>query len=222
MKADAGEHVQASLPSLWAGRNEERKDKREHFEQEALSQTGSLYRYATWLVRDRALAEDVVQETLLKAWCSWHTYRPGSDIRAWLATILRHTFIRQRRKEQRELASIPFYDVERFSNGCGDPRTHRAAASHEDALDGELMRAVNALPRKFRQVVVLRHLKQLSVKGISQVTGTPIGTVKSRLFRAHALLRNRLYRYAAAAGFLRGRRERVHATDGRASGEANR
>ncbi|MBI2402602.1 MAG: hypothetical protein HYV20_07680 [Gemmatimonadetes bacterium] len=140
MKADAGEHVQASLPSLWAGRNEERKDKREHFEQEALSQTGSLYRYATWLVRDRALAEDVVQETLLKAWCSWHTYRPGSDIRAWLATILRHTFIRQRRKEQRELASIPFYDVERFSNGCGDPRTHRAAASHEDALDGELMR----------------------------------------------------------------------------------
>jgi len=203
--------MQASPSFQCGGRDEARPDSQVRFEREALSQTSSLYRYATWLVRDRALAEDLVQETLLKAWCSWHTYRPGSDIRAWLATILRHTFIRQRRKEQRELQSHRLHHVERSSTGRTGRGAEGAVASLEDALDAELTRTVKTLPRKFRQAVVLRHFKQLSLERISQVTGAPVGTVKSRLFRAHAMLRNRLHRYATAAGFLRGRRERVHA-----------
>lgn len=195
--------------------HEARPDQQAQFEREALPQAASLYRYASFLTRNPVLAEDLVQETLLKAWRSWHTYRPGSDIGAWLATILRHTLSRQRRKDQRELQSMKLHQAEQLFNRGAAQVEHPVVALLEDAIDAELMRAINALPRNLRPVVVLRDLKQLSVRGIAQVTGAPIGTVKSRLFRAHRMLRNRVRCHAAASGWLRGRGECHHAADGR-------
>lgn len=171
-----------------------RIDKASTFELEALPHLDTVYRVALRLSGDPVQAEDLVQETMLKAYRAWDQYRLGTNVRAWLLTILRNeTFmLHRRRKRARDaLESRQIEGVTVFQSGWADPENHFL---HQLVAD-DVIHAIDALPAEFREAVVLRHVEDLSYEEIAQVTGVQIGTVKSRLFRGRRLLKRRLRDY---------------------------
>jgi RNA polymerase sigma factor (sigma-70 family) len=158
------------------------------FEQSVLPHLGAAYNLARWLLRDPADAEDVVQESYLRAFRFFGGYH-GGDIRAWLLTIVRnttYTWLQQNRS--RELAE-PFNDeVEEIQDDALDPETLVIQSAGVEAL----REALNQLPIEFREVIVLREFEELSYKEISAIAEIPIGTVMSRLARARRRLREQL------------------------------
>lgn len=180
------------------------EDKASAFEHEALPQLDILYRVALRLAGEPAEAEDLVQQAMLKAYHAWGRYQPGTNIRAWLLTILRNEAFmahRRRKRTRRALESgkIEWADFERgYEN---DPES-RFFDRH---VDDEIVRAVDSLPVEFREAVVLRYVESLSYAEIAQITGVRIGTVKSRLFRARQILKRQLQDYAARMEYVRPR-----------------
>lgn len=170
------------------------------FEREALPQLDFLYRFGLHLSGDPAAAEDLAQETMLKAWRAWHTYAPGSDVRAWLGTILRNTYINHFRRRQREV-DLPDGDYSVFLR---DPASLDAEGNFFDKLiDDEVCGAITRLPEPFRETLVLSDVEGFSYDQIAVTTGVPIGTVKSRLFRGRQVLQRELYDYAVEMGYIR-------------------
>lgn len=170
------------------------------FADEALPHLDLLFRVAVRLTGDPAAAEDLVQETMLKAIRGWSSFRPGSNARAWLVTILRNQFIngwrqRSRGPTQVDLEAVP----ELPDTATPDPE----ATFFDDLLDDEIVRALAELPDDFRAVVVLSDLEGLPYAEVAEALDIPVGTVKSRLFRARRILQHRLRRYAIEAGVLR-------------------
>jgi RNA polymerase sigma-70 factor, ECF subfamily len=180
------------------------------FAEEALPWLDAVYRFALRLTAgDVAEAEDLAQDTFLRAYRHWHTYRPGTSARAWLFTITRNTFLRRleraaRRPETPE--SDVGHDVAAVSPtdifGAGVPAPDRSF--FDSFIDEEVIAAVEALPPEFREVVVLSDVEGLSYAEIVEVTGLPLGTVKSRLFRGRRQLQRALYDYARDMGLVRG------------------
>ena len=176
------------------------------FEREALPWLDDVYRFALSLTRDEADADDVTQETFLRAYRSWHTFQPGSDARRWLFTICRNVFLRSRERERHKL------DVE-----DGDLETLAAIREHatlDDATASALTRidlgpaiqaALDRLQEPFRSAVILVDVEDLSYETASEILGVPIGTVRSRLFRGRRLLQQMLVTYAHDAGFATAR-----------------
>lgn len=173
----------------------------ETFEAEVLPHLESLFRLAMWRVRDRATAEDLVQETLTAALKSFHRYEPGTNIRAWLFTIMWHTETKRRRK----LARVHFVSEE-------DERISETVAYTEPTPQGltdeEVLGALGRIPAHYKQVVVLADVEDLSYKEIAAALHIPLGTVMSRLSRGRKLLRHELADYASTYG-IKGAR-RVH------------
>jgi RNA polymerase sigma-70 factor, ECF subfamily len=173
------------------------------FAREALPWLDDVYRFALSLTRDAADADDVVQDTFLRAYRSWHTYLPGSDCRRWLFTICRNAFLRSRERERHQV------DLE-----DGDVEAIASVAVHvqavRDGADGALTRidlapalsdALGQLHEPFRSAVVLVDVEDQSYEAASEILGVPIGTVRSRLFRGRRILQEMLLTYAADAGF---------------------
>jgi len=158
------------------------------FEQSVLPHLGAAYNLARWLLRNPADAEDVVQESYLRAFRFFGGYR-GGDIRAWLLTIVRnttYTWLQQNRS--REFAE-PFNDeVEEIQDDALDPETLVIQSAGVEAL----RKALNQLPIEFREIIVLREFEELSYKEISAIAEIPIGTVMSRLARARRRLQEQL------------------------------
>jgi len=182
------------------------RDRTREFEEVALVHLDVLYRSALRLTHDRAEAEDLVQETCLRAFRSFHRFNPGTNCRAWLLTILRHLFLNWIRQNRREVLEG---DAEGWESGAEGPATAAPAENPEEqflqtVLHGDVDRALKALPIHFREAVVLADLEGLSYKEISQIVGCPIGTVMSRLSRGRQLLRQALARYAREHGYVRG------------------
>jgi RNA polymerase sigma-70 factor, ECF subfamily len=175
---------------------------RAHFEQEALVHLDALYSFALKLARARDEAEDLVSETVLRAFERWEQYRLGTNIRAWLFTILYHLFVsRKRRIDARE---VPESDTgpgrsTRDAVGDADPE----AAFYDSFLDDEIVRAIDSLPDEYRTAVVLSDIEDLRYAEISKILGIPEGTVKSRLFRGRRLLQRKLRGYAEAMGYVK-------------------
>jgi len=175
---------------------------RAHFEQEALVHLDALYSFALKLSRARDEAEDLVSETVLRAFERWEQYRLGTNIRAWLFTILYHLFVsRKRRIDARE---VPESDTgpgrsTRDAVGDADPE----AAFYDSFLDDELVRAIDSRPDESRTEVVLSDIEDLRYAEISKILGIPEGTVKSRLFRGRRLLQRKLRGYAEAMGYVK-------------------
>ncbi len=173
------------------------------FAREALPYMDDVYRFAYSLSRNTADAEDLVQETYLRAFRSWHTFQPGSDARRWLFTICRNAFLRSREKRRHEV------EVEE-----GDAESLASLAAPEDArrdgleqllsrvdLAPALQRALDELPEPFRSTVMLVDVEDQSYDAASEVLGVPVGTVRSRLFRGRRQLQEKLREYARDAGF---------------------
>ena len=161
------------------------------FEAGVLGHLDPLFNLAMWMARDRAQAEDLVQEACLRALRFRHQFQPGTNLRAWLFQILRSVFITQYRR--RERAGHPV-DLEALEGQGGNPVATRGAGAEPFArvdIDG----ALEQLPEEYRTVVVLADIEGLTMAEVAMAMSCPVGTVKSRLFRARALLQKMLAEY---------------------------
>ena len=178
---------------------------RAQFEAEALVHLDALYAFALKLTRARADAEDLVSDTVLRALERWGQYRLGTNIRAWLFTILYHLFVsRKRRIDAREVPAAETGDDGRPARepvGETDPE----GRFYDSFLDEEITDSIEALPEEYRSAVVLSDLHGLAYAEIAALLGIPEGTVKSRLFRGRRLLQKKLAGYAVEMGYIRAR-----------------
>lgn len=172
---------------------------REQFSAEAIPHLDLLYRVGLRLTGDPAAAEDLVQETMLKALRAWSSFRPGSNARAWLVTILRNQFINGYRKRKRAPARV---DVEAIPEIADPDRPDPEGDFFAAIVDDEVIEAIEALSDDFREVVLLSDLEGLPYAEVAATLSIPIGTVKSRLFRARRILKGRLRRYAVESGLI--------------------
>jgi RNA polymerase sigma-70 factor (ECF subfamily) len=179
--------------------------RREVFEREALPHLDTVYRVALRLAGDPHDADDLVQETLLRALRGWHQYRPGTNIRAWLLTILQHAFINRYRRDRRRGEVADVHEIEPFTAFPDAPDTDPEDDFFAQIVDDQVLRAIDALPPDYREVLVLSDLEGLPYAEIAGIVGAPVGTVKSRLFRARRHLQRQLYDYAVEAGVIRRR-----------------
>jgi RNA polymerase sigma-70 factor (ECF subfamily) len=177
-------------------------ERRSRFEREAMTHLDALYAFALKLARSRDDAEDLVGDTILRAFERWDQYRLGTNIRAWLFTILYHVFVsRKRRIDAREVHAPDDADGWSAFEAVGevDPE----GRFYESFLDDEITRAIDALPDEYRTAVVLSDLHELRYAEIAEILGVPEGTVKSRLFRGRRLLQKKLVDYAVEMNYIR-------------------
>ena len=180
----------------------ERIERRRQFEVEALRHLDALYSFALKLARARDDAEDLVSDTLLRAFERWEQYRLGTNIRAWLFTILYHVFVsRKRRIDAREVPAHEGDDGWSAHEAVGEADPE--GRFYDSFLDDEITRAIDALPDEYRSAVILSDLQGLRYAEIAEILGIPEGTVKSRLFRGRRILQKRLVDYAVEMGYVR-------------------
>lgn len=179
--------------------------RKQEFDRDAMTHLDSLYGAALRMTRQPAEAEDLVQETVMRAWQKWHQFRQGTNCRAWMLRILTNTFINhcRRRAKEREILTAErggrlgarFFSRE-SSRAWADPEHGYAQRTLSPAVES----ALAELRPEFRAVVVLADLQELSYREIAHIIDCPIGTVMSRLFRARRALRERLETHAASYG----------------------
>jgi len=172
------------------------------FDAEALPHLDALYRVALRLTGDESQAEDLVQDTMLKAYRSWRQYRPGTNAKGWLLTILRNTFINDYRRRKLEPVATDLEAVEPHAIYRAVEDVDPEGAFFSKIVDEKVLEAVDALPAEFREVLVLSDMEGLRYGEIAEALQVPVGTVKSRLFRARRLLQARLYDYAVETGII--------------------
>ncbi len=162
------------------------------FARQALQHLDALYNFAVYLTRNPPEADDLVQETYLRAFRFSHRFEPGTHLRAWLFQILRNTFLTFYRVREREVAvaedGVPDWD---------EPMFHDAPEGSSSAMEAhtDLERALSRLPEEFRSVLLLAEVEGMPLEDVARVMGCPVGTVKSRIFRAKERLRALLADY---------------------------
>ena len=179
--------------------------KRASFEREALTHLDMLYRVALRLSGNPADAQDLVQETMLRAYRSWEQYTAGTNAKGWLLTILRNLFINEYRRRSRHPETVDVDTIEPFAVFPEIQDEDPQATFFDRIVDDEVLRALDGLPEVFREAVMLSDVEGLNYEEIASVLGVPVGTVKSRLFRGRRLLQARLYDYAVSMGYIKGR-----------------
>jgi RNA polymerase sigma-70 factor, ECF subfamily len=169
----------------------------------ALVHLDALYHTALRLTRNRAEAEDVVQEAFLRALRSFHRFNPGTNCRAWLVTILRNVFLNRVRTQGREVLETEMGGLD-HAEMTMETHVDRNPEEHflQTMLHGDVDRALTTLPLAFREAVMLVDIEGLTYREVAEVVGCPIGTVMSRLSRGRGLLRRALGRFAREHGYV--------------------
>lgn len=188
----------------------EEPTRREEFDREILPHLDVVYRFALRLAGSADAAEDLVQETFLRAWRSFAQYRPGTRAKSWLFTICRNVFLRQVERGRRQSEVIET-ESPRATAGEGDVANPLWSEARDtdpegrffDAIvDDRVLEAIDALPEEYRTAVVLSDLEGLNYQEIADLMEVPVGTVKSRLFRGRRRLQGALFEYAREMGYF--------------------
>ena len=192
-----------------AQQREHTAEDRERFEAMVSEHLDGLFGASFRLTRNRTRAEDLLQETFLRAWRSFHTFRPGTNVRAWLYRILMNAYIDGYRKSEREPEVVDQEDVDEFYlySKVHESEDYRRAGNPEEVLlnnlmDADVKGALQSLPETFRNVVILADIEGFSYKEIAEILGIPIGTVMSRLHRGRRQLQVKLWEYARRAHYV--------------------
>jgi RNA polymerase sigma-70 factor (ECF subfamily) len=181
---------------------------RARFAELAMEHMPSLYTAALRMTRNAADAEDLVQETFLKAYRSFDRFEEGTNLRAWLYKILTNTFINSYRAAKRRPEKADVEDVEDLYlyRRLAPPQGALGQSAEEEVLeritDDEVKQAIESLPEAFRIAVLLADVEGFSYKEIAEITEVPIGTVMSRIHRGRRALQKALLEYAAAEGLV--------------------
>ncbi len=180
------------------------------FADEAMQYAPQLYAAAMRMTRNRADAEDLVQETYLKGYRSFHTFQEGTNLRAWLFRILTNTYINKYRKQQRSFDESDLGDIEDLYlyKRMGTFEDASIGRSAEESLmamlpDEEVKQALEELPENFRLPVILADVEGFAYKEIAEILDIPIGTVMSRLHRGRKAMQKTLHDYAVERGLRR-------------------
>lgn len=172
------------------GRSSRNGEARPGFESDALNHLDSLYGTALRLTRNEADAQDLVQDTYVKAFRSAKQFKPGTNLKAWLFTILHNTFRNRRRDSGRDPVDV---DSDRVDLAAPvDPAATPEEQLIRDAMGPDLQEALDALPEAFREAVWLRDVEEFAYAQIAEMLGVPVGTVMSRISRGRRMLYERL------------------------------
>jgi len=182
---------------------------KEQFTTDAMQYAPQLFSTALRMTRSRSDAEDLVQETYIKGWRSFHTFQEGTNLRAWLFRIMTNTYINKYNAKKRKGTEVELDDVEELFlyKRLGSIDQSQLSSSAEDQMlelftDDEVKNALEELPEDFRVPVLLSDVDGFSYKEISEMLEIPIGTVMSRLHRGRKAMQKMLYEYARERGLI--------------------
>ena len=182
---------------------------KDQFTSDAMQYAPQLFSTALRMTRNRIDAEDLVQETYIKGWRSFHTFQEGTNLRAWLFRIMTNTYINKYNAQKRKGTEVELDDVEELFlyKRLGSIDQSQLSSSAEDQMldlftDDEVKNALEELPEDFRIPVLLSDVDGFSYKEIAEMLEIPIGTVMSRLHRGRKAMQKMLYEYARDKGLI--------------------
>jgi RNA polymerase sigma-70 factor (ECF subfamily) len=186
---------------------------RNRFEEEALPLLDSLYAGALRMTRNPSDAEDLVQDTMVRAYRAFNRFEPGTNLKAWLFRIMTNAYINTYRKKQREPQKVSQDDVEEFDlyqelkNRDPNYEATPETLVLDSLVDSDIIEAIDELPEQFRMAVVLSDIEGFSYAEMAEIMDVPMGTVMSRLHRGRKALQKRLWEVAREQGIVKGTQE---------------
>jgi RNA polymerase sigma-70 factor (ECF subfamily) len=175
------------------------------FDSEFMPHIDSMFNFAYRLTNDEDDANDLVQDTYMKAYRFINSFQKGTNAKAWLFRILKNSFINDYRKKSKEPAKVDYQEVETVYNSENEPQYNGTVDLRtdmvQDMIGDEVARALNGLPVDFRTVIILCDIEGFTYEEMAKILDIPIGTVRSRLHRARNLLKEKLRSYATNMGY---------------------
>jgi len=178
--------------------------RKKSFEEEAIPHMKLLYNYALRMTSDQLEADDLLQDTYLRAFRFYHKFEKGTNCKAWLFRIMKNCYINKYRKNKKEPSKVDYEDVQNFYDSIRNELVDPNDLEHKvfsNLLDDDLMNALNSLQDDYKTVVILCDLEDLSYEEIAEFLDVPIGTVRSRLHRGRKILQKKLQDYAKQKGY---------------------
>lgn len=177
----------------------------EDFEREAIPHKDALFNFALKLTGGEDEADDLVQETYLKAFRFFDKFELGTNCKAWLFSIMKNTFINEYRKVSKEPNKVDYEDVQNFYENikADEVQTdHLVSDSFSNVFDDEITDAIAELPSDFQTIIILADIEGYSYEEVAEFMSCPVGTVRSRLHRARKLMFTKLHDYAENIGYV--------------------